>query len=416
MRQSHEHHPRHFALRSVPVIALSFSLSACSVGGTAQNPGSPGAGRGGGRGDGGGASVPVVTTQVVAKPVPVTIPAVGTVEAISSIQMRAQVTGQVSAVHFAEGQEVLKGQPLFTIDPRPFEAALAQVEAALARDTATAKNQQSEQARYADLFKQGLIPRDQYETQAAGVQASQATLQLDQAAVQTARLNLQYTNITAPMAGRTGSLGVHVGDLARANDTNPMVVINELSPIYVTFSVPGRYLEEIQRYQALKPLTVETRSQASVAPGAQQPAPTSAAPDNEPAVPSGAVEQGRVTFIDNAVDATTGTIKLKGTFANADRALWPGLFVQVTLNLATNAKALVVPASAVQSSQDGQYVYVVKPDRTAEMRRITVKRQQGEDAVIATGLAAGEEVVTDGQLRLTPGARVSTTARGKTSS
>jgi membrane fusion protein, multidrug efflux system len=350
----------------------------------------------------------VTTTHVVARAVAVTIPAVGTVEALSSVPIRAQVTGQLSEVHFLEGQEVSKGEPLFTIDPRPFELALQQAQAVLARDTATAKNQQSELTRYQDLYKQGLIARDQYETQTASAQASQATLRVDEVAVESAKLNLQYTHVVAPVAGRTGALGVHVGDLVRANDTNAMVVINQLSPIYVAFSVPGRYLADIQRYQARSPLLIESRMQASVAPGAQQQQPTSAAPDVQVPSGTGRVEHGRVTFIDNAVDATTGTIKLKGSFPNADRALWPGLFVEVTLTMTTEPSALVVPAAAVQTSQGGPYVYVVKADQTAELRPVTVQRQQGDNVVIARGLAAGEEVVTDGQLRLTPGTPVST--------
>ena len=192
-----------------------------------------------------------------------------------------------------------------------------------------------------------------------------------------------------------------------------MVVINQLTPIYVTFSVPGRYLTDIRRYQAQRPLAIETRGQVSLPPGAQPPAPTSAAPDEtDPSeTASQPVEVGKVSFIDNAVDPTTSTIKLKGTFPNTDHALWPGLFVQVTLNLTTNPKAIVVPSAAVQASQNGQYVYVVKPDKTVELRTVTVERQQGDEMVIARGLNPGEEVVTDGQLRLTPGVHV-TTGRG----
>ncbi|PYR74888.1 MAG: efflux RND transporter periplasmic adaptor subunit [Acidobacteria bacterium] len=403
--------------RTLLIAFLTAVLAGCSSpNGAEQDPAAGGAGGGKGRGRGaGGGPVPVVTVKVEQKAVPVNIPAVGTVEAASTVQVRAQVTGQLSAVHFAEGQDVRKGQPLFGIDPRPFQTVLAQAEAVLARDTATARNQAAQQARYEDLYKRGLIPRDQYETQTATAAASQATLEADRAAVETARLNLQYTNITAPIGGRTGSLGVHAGDLVRANDTTPMVVINQLSPIYVTFSVPGRYLPDIRRYQAQKPLTLHARGQVSLPPGAQPQAPSSLTPDAAASggTPSTPREQGIVTFIDNAIDPTTGTIKLKGTFQNGDHALWPGLFVQVTLQLSTDPNAIVVPAAAVQASQNGQYVYVIKPDRTAELRPVTVERQQGEQMVIAQGLAAGEEVVTDGQLRLTPGARVST-GRGET--
>jgi multidrug efflux system membrane fusion protein len=414
-------------LRTLVVFSLiSLSFVACS-GQKGADPSTPaaaqggnaargGAGAGGRRG--GGGPVPVVTARVQAKSVPVTIPAVGTAEPLSTVQIRAQVTGQLSAVHFAEGQEVKKGQLLFTIDPRPFEAALAQAQAVLARDTATQQNAAQQSARYEDLFKRGLIPRDQYEAQRASNQSLQATLAADTAAVDNARLNVNYTRIAAPMSGRTGALGVHSGDLVRANDTTPMVVINQVSPIYVTFSVPGRYVGDIRRYQGQKALTVKAQGQAPLPPGAQAPTPQvltpSLAQQVSPGqgatapVAQGVVETGRVSFIDNSVDSTTGTIKLKGTFDNADQGLWPGLFVQITLHLTNDVNAIVVPAAAVQPSASGQYVYVVKPDRTVELRPVTVARQQGEEIIIAQGLSAGEEVVTDGQLRLTPGTQVTT--------
>jgi len=409
----------HSKIYVIVLILLSLSVPACSRGAAQPNQAATGGEGGGGRGGrgergGGGGPVPVTTTHAVEKAVPVTIPAVGTAEAISTVQIRAQVTGQLSQVHFAEGQEIKKGDLLFTLDARPFEAALQQAQAVLARDTATANNAAAQNARYEDLYKRGLIPRDQYETQQASSQSAQATLQADQAAVETAKLNLSYTKISAPISGRTGSLSAHEGDLVRANDTTPLVSINQLSPIYVTFAVPGRYLGDIRRYQALKPLQAVARGQASIPPGAQPPPPTTveqangAAGGADEAATSAPVPTavGTVTFIDNSVDPSTGTIKLKATFPNPDHKLWPGLFVQVTLNLSTDPNAIVVPAIAVQASQQGQFVYVVKPDSTVEMRNVTVARQQGEQMVIANGLSAGEEVVTDGQLRLTPGARI----------
>jgi multidrug efflux system membrane fusion protein len=367
--------------------------------------------------------VPVVTAHAVTKSVPITLPAVGTAEALSTVQVRAQVTGQLSDIHFAEGQDVRKGAPLFTLDSRPFDAALRQAEAILARDSAQAKNAQSQQTRYQDLFNRGLIPRDQYETQMANAGALEATLASDQAQIQNARLNLAYTRILAPISGRTGSLGVHAGDLVRANDTAPLVVINQVAPIYVTFSIPGRYLPDVRRAHAQRPLRLEARIQPGDAPGALQTAPTTegalapapgGSPAGAPALPPGTVvETGTVSFIDNTVDPTTGTIKLKGTFANADHALWPGLFVQVTLTLGNDVSATVVPAVAVQTSQSGQFVFVVKPDRTVEQRTVTVQRQQGEEMVIERGVSPGDEVVTDGHLRLTPGSRVVTGTRGE---
>jgi multidrug efflux system membrane fusion protein len=390
--------------------------------------------------------VPVVTAFVTKQAIPVTIPAVGTAEALQTVQVRAQVTGQLSDVRFTEGQEVKKGQELFTLDPRPFEAALAQAQAVLTRDTATANNAERQRANYEDLYKRQLISRDQYETQIAQADSAKATIEADKAAVETARLNLQYTHITAPIGGRTGSLGVHQGDLIRANDTSPMVVINQLAPIYVTFAVPGRYLTDIRRYQAQKALTVRAQGQVALPPGAQPPPPPvlgsleAQPPQGQPPSPTGTDQQpgaasggrrgdaqaaaadasagisaapaeaGHVTFIDNAVDNTTGTIKLKATFENADHGLWPGQFLTVTLDLTTENDAIVVPAAAVQPSQAGQYVYVVKPDKSVEARNVVIVRQQGEQIVIAQGLTPGEQVVTEGQLRLIPGSHVTTGA------
>jgi membrane fusion protein, multidrug efflux system len=414
--------------------ALSVSFVACSgekgtdapAAAVATQGAGAGAGRGGAGGAGGrrggGGPVPVVTAKAVAKSVPVTIPAVGTAEPLQTVQIRAQTTGQLSAMHFTEGQDVRKGQPLFTIDARPFQAALSQAEAVLARDTATANNAERQKITYEDLFKRGLIPRDQYETQRASNEALQATLAAGRAAVENAKLNLAYTRIAAPISGRTGAATVHVGDLVRANDATPLVVINQVAPIYVSFAVPGRYLGDIRRYQAQRPLVVTARGQAMVAPGAQAPAP--AAPPSQAqqvapgqgatvAVPPGLVETGRVSFIDNAVDQTTGTIKLKGTFQNTSQGLWPGLFVTVMLSLTTDENVVVVPATAVQPSASGQYVYVITAERTAQVRAVTVARQSDEDMIIANGLSAGEEVVIDGQLRLTPGVQVSiATGRG----
>lgn len=419
-----QNHLKKLAL--VAVVALSFvscsgtgadAPSAAQPQGTGGGTGGARAGGGGGR-RGAGGPVPVVTAKAQSKAVPVTIPAVGTAEALATVQIRAQTTGQLSAVHFAEGQDVKKGQVLFTLDPRPFEAALSQAEAVLARDTATANNAERQKTSYEDLYKRGLIPRDQYETQRASTDSLQATLAADRAAVDNAKLNLAYTKIVAPMSGRTGALGVHTGDLVRANDATPLVIINQVSPIYVSFSVPGRYLGDIRRYQTQKKLVVQARGQAPIAPGAQAPPPPTPTPSAlgqtvapgqgaTVVAPEGLLENGVVTFIDNTVDASTGTIKLKGTFQNADQGLWPGLFVQVTLNLTTEEGVIVVPATAVQPSASGQYVYVVKSDRTAEIRPVTVARQFGEEMIIAQGLSAGEEVVTDGQLRLTPGAQIS---------
>ena len=410
-------------LRHICHVASLIVVSLLVVGCSSPGSGSDSAAGGGGAGRGGrgaGGAVPVVTARVEQRPVPVTLAAVGSVEAISSVLLRAQVTGQLIAIHFAEGQEVQKGQPLFSLDLRTFQAAVQQAEAVLARDTATLQNAQAQQARVDNLFQRGLIPRDQYESQRASAAAMVATVAADKAAIESARLNVQYAEISAPISGRTGTLGVHQGDLVRANDTIPLVVINQMSPVYVSFSVPGRYLADIRRYQAHQPLSVTAIAPAGSTPAAPAAGDAGSTPragdvglgaaaDVAGRVP---LARGVVSFIDNAVDPTTGTIRLKGTFPNGDRQLWPGAFMQVTLQLTTDTDALVVPATAVQTSQDGQYVYVVKADRTVEMRTVRAERQQGDRVVIAEGVVAGEVVVTDGQLRLTPGARVS--ERGET--
>lgn len=385
-------HIRHLV---IVLLASCLPLAACSSSSDTGGAASAG-GRAGGRG---GGPVPIVSTRVLQQSMPVTLSAVGAVETIASVQIHAQVTGQLSEVTFVEGQDVEKGQPLFSIDSRPFDAALQQAQAVAERDTATWQNAQAQQARLDNLFNRGLVSRDQYEAQRASAAALAATVAADKAAIDSARLNLQFTRITAPISGRTGSLGAHAGDLIRANDTSALVVINQLSPVYVAFSVPGLSLSKVRRYQGERPLQVS----AVIPPGADQSA--TVAPGQAPAVIT-ARERGTVTFIDNTVDPTTGTIRLKATFANADRHLWPGAFVQVVLDLTTDANALVIPAVAVQTSQDGQYVYVVKEDRTVEMRPVKVDRQQGDQMVIASGVSAGETVVTDGHLRLTPGAHV----------
>lgn len=236
------------------LVASCLPFSGCSSSSSTGGQAVAGPGRGGARGN--GAAVPIVSARVEQKPMPVTLSAVGAVETIASVQVRSRVTGQVSAIHFVEGQDVEKGQPLFDIDARPFDAALHQAEAVLARDTATWQNAQDQQARLENLFNRGLVSRDQYEAQRASAGALAGTVAADKAAIENARLNVQFTEIKAPISGRTGSLGAHEGDLILANDTNAIVVINQLSPVYVAFSVPGRYLASIRRYQADTPLPV----------------------------------------------------------------------------------------------------------------------------------------------------------------
>jgi multidrug efflux system membrane fusion protein len=399
------------ALRLIATILLTAALAACSD--TETQPLTQQEGPQGRGGRGQTPAIPVVTAPAEVKTMPVTLDAVGTAEAISTVQIRAQITGQLQEVLFSPGQDVRKGQPLFVLDPRPLEAAVRQAEAVLAKDTAQARDAMANRQRAEDLFKRGLIPRSDFETQVATATALDATLAADRAQVDQARLNLQYARIRAPIDGRTGALMAHAGDLVRANDTNPLVTINQISPIYVTFSVLSRSLIDIRHFSSRAPLAVTATGPRS-SPGAPagNDGRSSGAESEDGAPPVAEPDaRGTVTFIDNTVDPQTATIKLKATFPNKDRDLWPGLFVQVSLQLSSQPGAVVVPAAAVQTSQQGQYVYVVKPDRTVELRHVKLDRQQGAEAVIATGLKGGEEVVTEGQLRLTPGAHISVTTR-----
>jgi multidrug efflux system membrane fusion protein len=316
---------------------------------------------------------------------------VGNVEASSTVEVRPQVSGELLSVDFTEGQDVRQGQLLFTIDPRAFDAALKQAEAALDRDTAQAKNLEAQHTRLANLLKQGLVSQADYDSAAASAAAMQASIAAGRAAVETARLQRQYTRITAPVGGRTGALLVHPGSLVRANDAAPLVVINRLNPAFVSFSVPARLLPRLRRGDSERALGVE-------------------------AAPAGGTEgtsTGTVTFVDNAVDPSTDTIRLKATFPNTDRRLWPGAFVDVTLQLSVDQQATVVPSKAVQPSQQGEFVFVVRSDQTVEARSVKVAWTDGDEAVIETGVKAGETVVTDGQLRLTPGARITVKADEK---
>jgi len=328
-------------------------------------------------------TVPVRIGQVVQKPVALQIRNVGTVQAYTAVTVRALVAGEIMQVHFREGQDVAKGDLLFTIDPRPYQAALAQAEAALARDRAQEANAAADAQRYEDLVAKDYVTRQQYDGVIANQKALGATVRSDEAALERARLDLAYCSIRSPIDGRTGAVMVQVGNIVKSNDAT-LVAINQVVPIYVSFAVPERDLAEIRKRQAQGKLTVQAEDAAT----------------NQP------ISRGELTFVDNTVDRATGTIILKATFANPDRALWPGEFVNAVLTLATDQKAVVAPTSAIQNGQQGTYAYVVKADQTVESRPVTVARNAPEGAVIAKGLSPGETVVTDGQLRLSPGAKI----------
>ncbi len=330
-------------------------------------------------------AVPVLVGKVERTTFPVQLHAIGTVQAYSTVSVKAQVGGEVIGVHFHEGQEVAKGQLLFTIDPRPFQAALAQARANLAKTEAQAQLADADAKRWETMYKVHAASPQQYDQANSAAAALRATIAADKAAVQSAELNLQYTKIYSPIDGRAGNLNLNAGNIVKANGDTPMVVINQIKPVYVQFALPERDLDEIRRH-------LETdRSLAVVAN-----------PPNEPDKPS----IGTLSFIDNTVDPTTGTIQFKGTFANQDERLWPGEFVDVTLTLERRPNTVVLPAQAVQSGQNGTYVFVVNPDLTVRVQPVKTGATLEGRTVIEQGLAGGETVVTDGQMLLVPGARV----------
>ena len=389
-------------------LAVMASAIGCS-GTSAQSSGS--GGRGGRGGRGGGGAQPVVTAKVSQKDVPVDIAAVGNVEAYISVSVRSQVTGQLQQAFFHEGDVVKKGDKLFVIDPRPLESALQQAEANLVRDqallnqalaqldrdAANAEYQQVNSARQAQLVAGGLLSKDAGDQSRAAADATGSTVKADKAMVESARaqltvqqsavdnakVQLSYTTIRATIEGRTGSNSVKPGNLVTANNTE-LITIDQLQPVYVTFAVPAVHLSAIKGHMGKDPLTV-----------------FAASPDA-----GGTPIEGKLTFFDNAVDPTSDTIKLKATFANHDARLWPGQFTRVTLRLTTLSNATVIPSQAVQTGQDGQFVFLVTPESTVTQRPITVAERMGEDVVIGKGLTPGETIVTEGQLRLEQGTKV----------
>jgi multidrug efflux system membrane fusion protein len=327
-------------------------------------------------------SVPVAVGKVVQKDVPVQIKAVGSVEAQSSVLIKPQVGGVITNIAFQEGQSVNKGDLLVAIDARPYQAVLAQAEANLNKDIAQAKNAREIATRYENLVKKDYVTKEQYEQVRTNAEAMEASAEADRAAVQNAKLQVNYCMIRSPITGRTGKILVHAGNVVKANETD-IVQIHQVDPIYVRFAVPEGNLSEIRKYQAFKKLAVDALEKSG---------------ENK--------VTGALAFIDNQVDVNTGTITLKGEFQNPKGILWPGEFVDVTLTLTTRPRAVVVPSAAVESGQQGPFVFVVKPDMTAELRTVQVGDTIGTETVVEKGLNPGETVVTDGQLRLLPGSKV----------
>jgi multidrug efflux system membrane fusion protein len=364
------------------ILVLAVAAAAAACGGEAAPSTPPTAG---GRGAAQTAAVPVTTAPVVQKGVPLTIEGIGTVIAASTVAVHSQVTGELTSVNFVEGDEVQEGQVIVTLDKRPLEAALNLAQATLDRDLAQTVNARAQAVRYQGLLKRGIATNEQVDQMVANAAALDATVVADRANVDNAKVQLDYATIRAPLAGKTGLLQVHPGNLVRAGDAGAIVTINKITPVYVSFAIPEAMLPALKRYMARGKLSV-----------------TALAP-NEVGTPS----TGVINFVDNAVDPTTGQIKIKGTFPNTDRRLWPGQYVNVSVTLSQEANAVIAPTSAVQTGQQGTYVFVVKPDQTVELRPVNVERTSGDQSVIKDGLKAGETVVTDGQLRLVAGSRVS---------
>jgi multidrug efflux system membrane fusion protein len=329
-------------------------------------------------------AVPVTVAVVQQQTVPVRLHAIGNVEAYSTVAIKARVGGQILEVNFREGQPVKKGEVLFRIDPRPFEAALRQAEANALRDRAARDQARSQAKRYQELLDKNFISKEAYAQIRTNAETAEATAKASQAALENARIALEYCTIRSPLEGYVGRVLLQAGNIVRADDAAPLVVINQVRPIYVNFGIPEQHLPEVRKYMGAAQLSVDV-----VPVDPQQPAP-----------------RGTLIFIDNAVDPSTGTIRLRAQFDNADVALWPGQFVNVSLRLFEQPDALIVPATAVQTGPEGQYVYVVGDDMVADVRRVNVARTDGERAIIAGGVAKGERVVTRGQLRLGPKTRV----------
>jgi multidrug efflux system membrane fusion protein len=337
----------------------------------------------------GGAPVPVTVAEVVQRTTPVGVASFGTVEAYSDVDIKAQVTGILTQVHFTEGQMVKRGDRLLSIDPRQPQATLKMARANLEKDQAQLKNAEREAARQTELLAKGFASQDVYDQAMTAVETLQAAVSADQAAVENAALQLDYCCICAPVDGCVGALLVHQGNLVKANDVS-VVTIRQVDPIYVSFWVQEQHLPAIRQFMAAGPLDV-----AVTLPGAES-----------------APVHGTLSFIDNTVDPDNRTIRLRATFANPDCRLWPGQYVKVLLTITQEPDSILAPAPAVQTSQDGQFVYVVQADQTVEARAVTVQRAIGNEAVV-TGVQPGEVVVTDGQLRLVPGAKVQVKGDGK---
>lgn len=333
-------------------------------------------------------AVPVSVASVEQKSIPIRLQAIGNVEAYATVALKARVDGQIVSVNFQEGKPVKKGDVLFQIDSRPFEATLRQAQATLARDSAQRDQARSQERRYLELLEKNFVSKEAYAQIRTNADTAEAVVKASQAQIENVKLNVEYSTIRSPIDGYAGKVLLQNGNMVKANDTSPLVVVNQVKPIYASFSVPEQNLPLIRRQMAGGRLSVEV------------------SPPSSDHSSGKAIATGTLTFVDNNVDMTTGTIKLKASFENKDGALWPGQFVTVSLRLQEQDDALVVPSEAVQTGPNGQYVYVLKSDMSAVVRPIQVARTVGAESIIAKGLAKTEKVVTRGQLRIVPGAKV----------
>ena len=330
-------------------------------------------------------AAPVAVAPALQQSVPMRLQAIGNVEAYTSVAVKSRVDGQILEVHFREGQEVKKGEVLFRIDARPFEAALRQADAQVQRDIASRDQAASQERRYQELLDKNFVSKDAYAQYRTNAQTADATSKGSQAALENAKLNLEYTVIRSPIDGYVGRALLQAGNMVKANDTISLVIINQVKPVYVSFAIPEQQLATVRELLRKGPLGVDV-----AAPGSDKP-----------------IAAGRIAFLDNAVDQTTGTIKVRAIFENADATLWPGQYYTVRVKLYDQDNAILVPSRAVQTGPIGQFVYVVKDDMTVEVRKVVVARSEGDLSVLSEGaVAKGDRVVVRGALRLAPGAKV----------
>jgi membrane fusion protein, multidrug efflux system len=372
------------------LICACFALLLGGCGHTSADSKQKGGGGKGGRGGGAQMTVPVAVAKAEVRDLPIMLNGLGSVEAFNTVAVKSRIDGQLIKVNVEEGQEVKQGELLAEIDPRPYEVQLSQTQATLFKDQAALRDARLNLERFQQLYKDGVIPKQQFDTQGSLEAQLDGAVRADQAQVDTVKLNLVYTRITAPVSGRIGLRQIDVGNIVHASDPNGLLVITQLQPIAVIFSLPQDNLQAVSQHMSKGRLAVDAYSRDDLTK----------------------IATGFLTTIDNQIDVTTGTGKLKAVFDNRDRSLWPNQFVNVHLLLEVKKNNIVVPSAAIQRGPQGTYVFVVKPDNTAEMRNVALSISQGNLTAISQGLKSGEAVVTDGQDKLQPGTKVAVRGPG----